>query len=112
MKPVFLYVIDAIVEVSAHWARIIRTKHREEQQVKRLDKKRMFAVWKEVTHWIAGHKGPTHVPFVSFCAFHFNIYNTNAGTNAYQSLWKEALQACAKAGRAEVALRAYQCMPI
>ena len=71
VKPMKPYVTDAILEVSSYRARLIRTKHREEQQVRRLDRKRIFAVWKEVTHWTAGHKCPTDVPLSSFGAFHF-----------------------------------------
>ena len=55
VKPRKLYVTDAILEVSAHRARFIRTKHREEQQSKRHYRKRRFAVWREVEHWVAGH---------------------------------------------------------
>ena len=69
VRPRKLYVTDAILEVSAHRASLIKTKRREEQQVKRLDGKRIFAVWKEVTHWIAGHKRPTDVALISFGAF-------------------------------------------
>ena len=58
VKPRKLYVTDAILEVSAHRTRLINTKHREEKQVTFLD---FFAVWKEVAHWIVGHKRPTHV---------------------------------------------------
>ena len=77
VKPRKPYVTDAILEVSAHRTRLIKTKHREEKQVKLLDRKRVFAVWREVTHWIAGHKRPTHVSFDSFWAFHSNICNFN-----------------------------------
>ena len=44
VKPMQPYVADAILEVSAYRAILIRTEHREEQQVTRLDKKRIFAV--------------------------------------------------------------------
>ena len=76
--------------------------------MKVLETKRVFAVWREVPHWIAGHERPTHVSLDSFGAFHSSINNIKHGTNAYQRLWKRALQASAKAGEAEVALRAYQ----
>ena len=76
--------------------------------MKRLDKKRIFAVWREVSHWVAGHKRPTHVNFDTLGIFKFKIQNTPEGTNAYQKYWKQALQASAKAGKAEVALRGYQ----
>ena len=56
MKPRKPYVTDDILEVSAHRDRLIRTKHREEQQTKRLDRKMIFAVWREDSLWIAGHK--------------------------------------------------------
>ena len=102
MKP---YVTDASLEASVHRARFIRTKHREEQQVKRLDKKRIFAVWREVSHWVAGHKRPTHVGLDKFGHFKSKIHSTPEGTNAHQSYWKQAIQASAKAGNVEVALR-------
>ena len=54
VKPRKPYVTNAILEVSAHRARLIKTKHREEQQVKILDKKQVFTVWKEI---IIGLKG-------------------------------------------------------
>ena len=44
VKPRKLYVTDAILEVSAHITRLIKTKHRDEQHVKLLDGKRVFAV--------------------------------------------------------------------
>ena len=99
---------DAILEVSALRARFIRTRHREEQQVKRLDKKRIFAVWREVSHWVAGHRRPTHVDLDIFSFFKSKIHNTPEGTNVYQRYWEQALRASAKAGNVEVALRVYQ----
>ena len=79
---------DAILEVSAYRARLIKTKHREEQQDKRLVRKRVFAVWRKVTHWIAGHKRPTHFALSSFGVFHFSIYNINEGTDVDLRFWK------------------------
>ena len=43
IKPRKPYATDAILD-SAHRARLIKTKHREEQQVKRRDRQRVFAV--------------------------------------------------------------------
>ena len=108
VQPRKLYVIDAILEASDHRARLIRTKHREEQQVKRRVKKRIFAVWREVSHWVAGHKRPTHVDLDTFGPFKSKIHHTPECTNAYQRYWEQALQASAKAGRAEFALKGYQ----
>ena len=105
MKP---YVTDAILEVSAHRARLIRTKHREEHYVKGLDKKRIFAVWREVSHWVAGHKRPTHVDLDIFGPFKSKIHHTPEGTNANQKYWEQALQASATSGNAEVAFKGYQ----
>ena len=76
--------------------------------MKRLDKKMAFAVWREVSHWVAGHKHPTLVDLVMFGLFKSKIHHTPEGTNAYQRYWEQALQASAKAGRAEVALKGYQ----
>ena len=50
VKPVKLYVTDAILEVSASRARAITTKHGMEYQLKRFDMKKIFAVWKEVVY--------------------------------------------------------------
>ena len=106
MKP---YVIDAILEVSVHRARLIRTKHREEQQVKRLDKKHISAVWREVSQWVTGsHKRPTHVDLDTLGFFKSKIHHTPEVTNVYQRYWEQAFQASAKAGRAEVALKGHQ----
>ena len=108
VKPRKLYVTDAILEVSAHRARFIKTKLREEKLVKLMDRKRVLALWREVTHLIARHKRPTHVSLDLFGAFHSSMNNIKHGTHAYRSLWKRALQASAKAGKAEVASRGDQ----
>ena len=78
VQPRKPYVIHAILAVSAHRARFIRTKHRGEQQVSRLDKKKIFAVWREVSHWVAGHKRPTHVDLDTFGHFKSKIHNKRA----------------------------------
>ena len=83
-------------------------KHREEQQVKRLDRQRVFAVWREATHWIAGHRRPTHVSLATFGDFQPRRDSAKQGNHVYQRLWERALQASAKAGKAVVALRGYQ----
>ena len=88
VKPRKPYVTDAILEVSGYMARLIKIKHREEQQVKRLVRKRVFVVWREVTNWIAGHKRPTHFALSCFGVFHISIYNIHEGTDVYQRLWK------------------------
>ena len=108
VKPRKPYVTDAILEVFAHRARLIQIKHKDEKQVKLFDRKRVFAIWREVTYWIAGHKRPTHVSFDTFGDFQSRINSIKHGFHAYQSLWARALQASAKAGKAEVALRRYQ----
>ena len=59
-KPRKPYVTEEFLEVSAHRARLIKSKSREEKQAKRLDQKRVIVAWKEVSHWIAGHRRPTH----------------------------------------------------
>ena len=43
-KPTKPYVTADILEVSAHRAKLIRSKHREEQHANRFVKKRIFAV--------------------------------------------------------------------
>ena len=57
---------------------------------------------------IAGYKRPTHVSLAIFGDFQSRINNIKHDFHAYQSLWERALQASAKAGKAEVALRGYQ----
>ena len=47
IKPRKLYVTEEILEASAHRARLIRSKSREEKQAKRLDQKRVIAAWKQ-----------------------------------------------------------------
>ena len=108
VKPMSSYVTADILEVSAHRARLIRTKPREEQQVQRLDRKRIFAVWREVSHWVAGHTRPSHVDLDAFGPFRSKIYVTPEGINAYQKYWRQVFQASAKAERVEIALGGYQ----
>ena len=60
IKPMKPYVTEEFLEVSAHRARLIKSKFREEKQAKRFDQKRVIAAWKEVSHWISGHRLPTH----------------------------------------------------
>ena len=108
VKPMKPYVTAEILDVSAHRARLIKTKHREEQQAKRHDRKKLFAVWRDVTHWVAGHRRPTHVDLDTFGPFRFRIYPTSEGKNVYHRSWRQAFQARAKAGRAEIAVRGYQ----
>ena len=104
IKPRKPYATDAILEVSAHRARLIRTKHREEQQVKRFDRQRVFAAWREVAHWVAGHRRPTHVSLDTFGEFK----PRRDLSPFYHKLWQMALQAVVKAGKAGLALRGYQ----
>ena len=66
IKPRKPFVTDAIVEVSANRARLIRSKSREEKQATRFDQQRVIAAWKELSHWIAGHRRPTHEPLGIF----------------------------------------------
>ena len=61
-KPRKPYVTEEFLEVFAHRARLTKSKSREERQAKRLDQKRVIVAWKEVSHWIAGHRRPTHEP--------------------------------------------------
>ena len=82
VKPRKPYVTADILEVAAHRARLIKTKHKEEQHTKRLDRKKMFAVWREVTHRVAGHKRPTLEDLNTFGPFRTNIYHTPEGTDA------------------------------
>ena len=90
------------------YVRPIRSKHKEEQHATRLDKNRNFAAWREVTHWVAGHKRPTFDGLDTFRPFRSKIYHTPEGTNIYQRNWRQSFQARAKAGRAEIAFRGYQ----
>ena len=66
MKLIKPYVTDAIFEVFVRRAKLIKIKYREEKQVKRFDRQRVFAVWREATHWVAGHRRPTHVALDTF----------------------------------------------
>ena len=83
-KPKKLYVTAEILYAPARTATLIRSKHREEQQAKRLGKKRIFAVWREVAHCLAGHGRPTFVDLDTSGPFRSRIYHTPEGTNVYQ----------------------------
>ena len=65
-------------------------------------------MWREATDWVAGHGRPTHVDLDTFGPFRFRIYHTSEGKNVYHRSWRQAFQARAKAGRAEIAVRGYQ----
>ena len=52
IKPMKPYVTEEILDVSAHRARLIKSKSREEKQAKRFDQKQVIAAWKEISHWI------------------------------------------------------------
>ena len=108
IKPMKPYVTEEILEVSAHRARLIKSKSREEKQAKCFDQQRFIVAWKEITHWIAGHRRPTHELLMFFAEFQSRICQRLPDTNVYQLLWHKALKAKAKAGKAEVALRGYQ----
>ena len=73
IKPRKPYVTEEVLEVSAHRARLIKSKSREEKQAKRLDQKRIIVAWEEISHWIAGHRRPTHEPLGNFAEFHLRI---------------------------------------
>ena len=63
IKPMKPYVTDEMLEASAHRTRLITTISREEKYAKHLDQRRVLKAWKEISHWIAGHRKPTHVPW-------------------------------------------------
>ena len=108
IKTTELFVTDAILEVSAHRARLIRSKSREEKQAKRFDQKRAIAAWKEVSHWIAGHRRPSHEPLDICWKCQSRACQRLPNNNVYNSFRLIALIAIAKAGKADVALRGYQ----
>ena len=65
-KPMKPYVTDDILKVSAQRTRLIKTIPREKNYAKFQHRKRVFSVWREISHWIAGHRRPTHVSFYLF----------------------------------------------
>ena len=104
IKPMKPYVTEEIQEVSGRRARLIKSKSREEKQAKRLDQKRVIVAWKEIVHWIAGHRHPTHELVGNFAEFQSRNCERLPDTNVYKLLWHKAFTATAKAGKAEVAL--------
>ena len=105
IKPMKPYVTDEILEVSAHRTRLIGTISREGKYAKHLDQRRVLKAWKEISHWIAGHRRPTHEPLEHFGDFKSCICQ---GDTRYQILWHKSLKARAKVVTAELALRGYQ----
>ena len=93
IKPMKPYVTDEILEVSKHRTRLIRTISREENYAKHMDKRRVLKAWKEVSHWIAGHRRPTHEPLDIFGEFSSCI---NHGDAKYQTFWRKSLKARAQ----------------
>ena len=84
IKPRKPYVTEEILEVSAHRARRIRSKSREEKQAKRFDQKQIIVAWNAVSQWIAGHRRPTHEPLGKFKEFQSRICQRLPDTNVYQ----------------------------
>ena len=97
IKPMKPYVTEQILEDSAYRARLIKSKSREEKQAKRLDQKRAIVAWKYISHWIAGHRRPTHELLGNCEEFRTRICQRLPDTNVYQLLWHKALTARAKA---------------
>ena len=73
IKPMKPYVTDEILEVSTHRTRLIITISREGKYAKHLDQRRVLKAWKEILHWIAGHRRPTLEPLENFGEFKSSI---------------------------------------
>ena len=73
VKPRKPYVTDAVLEVFIHRTRFIKSISREGKYAKHLDQRRVLRAWKEISHWIAGHRRPTHEPLESLGEFKASI---------------------------------------